>query len=240
MIKNYLIKMIALSIITVSIIALNPIGASAAWKQSNTDWWYTEGSLWATGWRSIDGKWYYFYQNGYMAKNTTISGYKIYSNGVAEDSPTKQENPSSYTWKIKGEAAADVSKDGPKDISKDVLKNGSKDVSNNYYYIENDKVIGEMVYKNNNLYYMENGQYFNGWKKLGGSKGYKWYYMEEGKRYVGWKNIDGKWYYLSDITSDSDIDVYNLKGKMINTSVMDAGKSYEFDDFGVLQSTIEN
>lgn len=216
-IKNYLRKVIVLPIIATSVLAINPIGASASWKQNNTGWWYTEGSLSATGWNKIDGKWYYFYQNGYMAKNTQINSYKIDSNGVAEEVPINYKYPS-YEWKIKPET----------------MKEGF----NNYYYIENNKVIGEMVYKNSYLYYTENGQYFNGWKEFGGPDGHNWYYLEDGKRCIGWENIDGKWYYFRDTDSDSDANVEALSGKMVNTSLLAAGKSYEFDDYGVLQSTI--
>lgn len=218
MIKNYLKKVIASGIIATSVIALNPVGASASWKQDNSGWWYTEGDLWATGWKKVDGKWYYFYQNGYMAKSTQIGGYQIDSEGVAESKPVSYQNPS-FQWKMKNEA------------------NGDR--SNDYSYIENSNVIGEMIYKNNYLYYKENGQYYNGWKRLGGFSGFNWYYMEAGKRCIGWKNIDGDWYYFSDFNGDSDTKVDALKGKMVNTSLLTAGKSYQFDDHGILQSTIE-
>ena len=217
MIKKYLKKVIVLGMIATSVLAINPIRASASWKQNNTGWWYTEGSSSATGWNEIDGKWYYFYQNGYMAKNTQINNYKIDLNGVAEDNPVNYQYPS-YEWKMKNETMADG--------------------HNNYYYIENNKVVGEMVYKNSYLYYKENGQYFNGWKRFGGSEGFNSYYLKDGKRCIGWENIDGKWYYFYDADNDSDMNIDNLSGKMVNTSLLATGKSYEFDDYGVLQSTI--
>lgn len=81
MIKNYLKKGISVVIITTSIIVFNSVGASAEWKKDNHGWWYTEGSAWATGWRLIEGNWYYFYSDGYMAENTTIDGYYLSSSG---------------------------------------------------------------------------------------------------------------------------------------------------------------
>lgn len=80
--KLKLTKIIASSLIAVSVLALNPIGASAEWKQNSTGWWYTEGNSWATGWKQIDGKWYYFYSNGYMARNTMIGTYQLGSDGA--------------------------------------------------------------------------------------------------------------------------------------------------------------
>lgn len=114
MIKKYFNKIMALGIIATSLITLNPISASAEWKQDSTGWWYTEGSSWATGWRQIDGKWYYFYSDGYAAKgwqkindnwyyfdtdsyfgggamehDTIIDGYYLNSNGVWSSETTE-------------------------------------------------------------------------------------------------------------------------------------------------------
>ncbi|OCA98336.1 leucine-rich repeat protein [Clostridium beijerinckii] len=77
-----LIKVIASSLFVASVLALNPIGASAAWKSDPRGWWYTEGSSWATGWRLINSKWYYFDSKGYMAKDTTIDGYYLNDSGA--------------------------------------------------------------------------------------------------------------------------------------------------------------
>lgn len=80
--KLKLTKLIASTLLAVSVLALNPIGASAEWKEDGTGWWYTEGSSWATGWRQIDSKWYYFDNNGYMAHDTVIGTYKLGSDGA--------------------------------------------------------------------------------------------------------------------------------------------------------------
>ncbi|WP_459481909.1 hypothetical protein [Clostridium saccharoperbutylacetonicum] len=101
--KSKITKLIASTLLIASMLALNPIGASASWKQDGTGKWYTEGNSWATGWRNIDGKWYYFDNNGYMkygwiqdggkwcylmngtgfmATNITVDTHVIDSNGV--------------------------------------------------------------------------------------------------------------------------------------------------------------
>lgn len=80
--KNKFLKgIIALTITGLSILLL-PIVANAEWKQNSTGRWYSEGNSYATGWRLIDGNWYYFYSNGYMASNTKIDDYYLNSSGV--------------------------------------------------------------------------------------------------------------------------------------------------------------
>lgn len=64
MIKKHLKKSIALGILAVSILAINPIGASAEWRQISTGWCYMEGDSYATGWKYINGKWYHFSEYG--------------------------------------------------------------------------------------------------------------------------------------------------------------------------------
>jgi hypothetical protein len=61
-----LIKVISGILLVASVAVLNPIRASAEWRQDNNGWWYTEGNSYAKGLRDINGKSYYFGSNGYM------------------------------------------------------------------------------------------------------------------------------------------------------------------------------
>jgi len=80
--KLKLTKIIASTLVVASVLTLNPIGASASWRQDSNGWWNTEGNSWSVGWREIDGKWYYFNSNGYMTHDTIIDGYKLGSDGA--------------------------------------------------------------------------------------------------------------------------------------------------------------
>ena len=80
--KLKLTKVIVSSLVVASILALNPIGASATWKQDSKGWQYTEGNFSTIGWKLIDGNWYYFRANGYMAYDTTINGCYLNASGA--------------------------------------------------------------------------------------------------------------------------------------------------------------
>lgn len=55
---------------------------AAEWQQDTAGWWYEQdGGGYATGWNWIDGKCYYFADNGYMAANTEIDGYTLNTDG---------------------------------------------------------------------------------------------------------------------------------------------------------------
>lgn len=77
------IKNIVAAVMTaITIMVVSPIAANAEWKQDSTGWWYADGSSWYTGWKLIDGNWYYFYSSGYMAHDTTIDGKYLNSSGA--------------------------------------------------------------------------------------------------------------------------------------------------------------
>ncbi|AQR95925.1 MULTISPECIES: hypothetical protein [Clostridium] len=77
-----LTKIIASLLAVATMLTIYPIGVSAEWKRDSNGWWNTEGDSWAVGWKQIDGKWYYFGQDGYMVHDVTIDGYKLGSDGA--------------------------------------------------------------------------------------------------------------------------------------------------------------
>jgi len=64
--KKSIKKLVVLAIVTTTILGTSVMGVSAEWKSNNVGWWNTEGNSWSIGWKSIDNKWYYFDNNGYM------------------------------------------------------------------------------------------------------------------------------------------------------------------------------
>lgn len=75
--KNFKSKKL-LTLLTVTLltgVAISPIKASAAWKQSaNGNWSYTEANTSVSGWKSIDGKWYFFDSNAVMKTGWILDG----------------------------------------------------------------------------------------------------------------------------------------------------------------------
>jgi len=58
--------------------------AKASWHQSKKGWWFGDTTGWyaKSSWQKICGKWYYFDQNGYMARNRYIGKYYVGDDGV--------------------------------------------------------------------------------------------------------------------------------------------------------------
>lgn len=57
------------------------------WKQIEGKWYYFDaaGLMEYGGWKQIGGKWYYFYPDGSMAADTKIDGYEIGPDGVRKE-----------------------------------------------------------------------------------------------------------------------------------------------------------
>ena len=63
------------------------------WKQDKKGWWYglTGSSYLKNSWQKIDGNWYYFKANGYVAQSEFVQGWWVNKNGV-------QSDPVKYSW----------------------------------------------------------------------------------------------------------------------------------------------
>lgn len=99
MIMKKLQRIAAGVIIMASVLAINPIAAHAEWKNNSTGWWYVNGNSWYTGWKQIDGKWYFFGDDGYMVHNEYINNYYLTSQGYWDgaQSSLSVKYPSSWT-----------------------------------------------------------------------------------------------------------------------------------------------
>lgn len=106
-------RLIAISIATLSLSIIAPVGANAEWRHDNNGWWYSEGDSYLkdcskfidgywyvfdsngyqkTGWvQDEHGSWHYYYSNGTIATNTIIDGYLLSPRGYYLEGFTKDD-----------------------------------------------------------------------------------------------------------------------------------------------------
>lgn len=133
-------RLIASFVVVMTFLAVTPMAAHAEWKSDSTGWWYTEGNSWATGWRQIDGSWYYFYPDGYMAHDTTIDGCYLNSSGAWVSNQTTNTNTGT-------------------NINGTVTAATNNYVSTNQYVDSNGK--GLIKGSKNNIYHVPGGKYYD-------------------------------------------------------------------------------
>ncbi|EDT78755.1 cell wall-binding protein [Clostridium perfringens] len=205
----------------------------------NNDWYYiNSNNELSTSWQNINGTWYYFYENGKMAKGSTAV---TYSNGdkryyCFDNSGAWVTNPGWHSWQDEGNKTcwAYINNDGS-------LAEGWKEINNKWYYFyKENKVMAkgavkEWDYKTNKPYiqhfFNEDGSWdaSEGWKSfknLEYSPDLQWAYVESNGRLAsGWKMIGGQWYYFDEGT-----------GFMVTEKRDINGKFYEFNSNGTLKN----
>ncbi|AGF56485.1 hypothetical protein B0P06_005246 [Clostridium saccharoperbutylacetonicum] len=90
-------RLLAGFMMAISLLAFTPVAAHAEWRSDSKGWWYSDGNSYAQWWRQIDGKWYYFYSDGYMAKNTWMGSYYLGSDGAWTTAPASNTSSVSTT-----------------------------------------------------------------------------------------------------------------------------------------------
>lgn len=68
-----------------SLCSMTTVEYGEGWKENSNGWCYKIGNSFATGWKSFNGKTYYFNSDGNMVYNTEIDGHYINCNGVRVD-----------------------------------------------------------------------------------------------------------------------------------------------------------
>ncbi|MCR5227030.1 MAG: hypothetical protein K6E27_07450 [Eubacterium sp.] len=71
-----------------------------SWKSNSTGWWAEDTSGWypVASWQKIDGYWYYFNADGYMASNEWRDGYWLGGSGALTYEPTASWAKDSTGW----------------------------------------------------------------------------------------------------------------------------------------------
>ena len=114
--RIFLKNMIATCLATAAVANINTVEAHAVWsKNSQNKWIWTENGVKAIGWKSIEGKWYYFHSNGEMATGwVKISGkwYHLSSSGAMDTGWFKDYDGKWYYLNEDGRMAKNTSING--------------------------------------------------------------------------------------------------------------------------------
>lgn len=136
---------------------VNPVSASAAWKQDSNGWWNTEGDSWSIGWRKIDGSWYFFGSNGYMKTgwvNDNGSWYYLSNSGAMKTGWINDNN----SWYFLNASGA--------------MQKGWINDNGTWYYTNESGVMqtGFLTLDNNTYYLNESGAMVTGDITINGVK----------------------------------------------------------------------
>ena len=168
------------------------------WYQENRHWRFYQDDKPALNWKQIQGKWYYFDQDGNRLHSTVYKGYAFDQDGVmTENSWTKLDNQWYYA-----------------DSSGRLAQNTWKKINGSWYYFDqtgsmlsNTTVDGYLLTKGGAIAE-------KGWTKLDQI----WYYVAPSGKISQdkWEKINGSWYYF-----DKDggmLSATTFKGYLFNQS----------------------
>ncbi|MGG1675926.1 excalibur calcium-binding domain-containing protein [Neobacillus sp. NRS-1170] len=154
---------------------------STGWKNINGKWYYYSSGVKRTGWLSYSGSWYYLDSTGVMKTGWVKVGTNWY---FFNSSGTMKTG-----WLLSGGKWYFLDTSG-------TMKTGWVKVSNLWYFFDSSGVMKTgWVKSGSDWYYLNaNGTMKTGWLQSGG----KWYYLNptSGKMALGWNNITGKTYYF--------------------------------------------
>ena len=153
------------------------------WNQVGDKWFYLKNKEPVQGLMTIDRKQYYFYSNGEMAANTTITDdqtgriYVVGSDGVIKrDSGWHQDSSGKWYYVLNNTDVA-----------------GWQQISGKWYYFSQAgrMLTGWQKIKGSWYYLKSSGAMAVGWEKIGGT----WYYFRSsGVMAAGWQKIGSTWY----------------------------------------------
>ena len=172
----------------------------STWKLINGSWYYFESDGWmATGWKKLGGEWYYLTSSGAMATGwVKLNGKYYFMNGSGEmQHDTWVDNGAYYVnsdgvW-VEGKTSQNRVESSRTDSAAGWVSGGGR-----WWYREADGSYPRNSWKviNGSWYYFDgSGWMVTGWLKRASS----WYYLEpgNGNMVTGWRKIGSTWYYLN-------------------------------------------
>ena len=171
----------------------------STWKLINGSWYYFESDGWmATGWKKLGGEWYYLTSSGAMATGwVKLNGKYYFMNGSGVmQHDTWVDNGAYYVnsdgvW-VEGKTSQNRAESSRTDSAAGWVSGGGR-----WWYREADGSYPRNSWKviNGSWYYFDgSGWMVTGWLKRASG----WYYLEpgNGNMVTGWRKIGSAWYYL--------------------------------------------
>ena len=168
------------------------------WYQENHHWRFYQDDKPALNWKQIQGKWYYFDQDGNRLHSTVYKGYAFDQDGVMiENSWTKLDNQWYYA-----------------DSSGRLAQNTWKKINGSWYYFDQTGSMLSNTAVDSYLLTKSGAMAEKGWTKLDQI----WYYVAPSGKISQdkWEKINGSWYYF-----DKDggmLSATTFKGYLFNQS----------------------
>lgn len=168
------------------------------WYQENQNWRFYQDDKPALNWKQIQGKWYYFDQDGNRLYSTIYKGYAFDQDGVMiENSWTQLDNQWYYA-----------------DSSGRLAQNSWKKINGSWYYFDQTGSMLSNTAIGGYLLTKSGAMAEKGWTKLDQI----WYYVAPSGKISQdkWEKINGSWYYF-----DKDggmLSATTFKGYLFNQS----------------------
>ena len=186
---------------------------SPGWKTAEVDGrveyhYYDQNRNEVTGWKQIDGEWYYFNDDGVLKNGWVGNYYMDPANGSAMATGWVQEVYEDWYY---------LNEDG-------TMKTGWLEDGGNWYYLKDSGAMAsdEWVTSGSSSYYItESGTMASGWAEDNGN----WYYLDPANgdaMATGWVQSGDTWYYMDPAT-----------GAMVSDCEVEVnGTTYKFDANG--------
>lgn len=148
------------------------------WQEENNNWRFYEHNKHVTNWKKIQGKWYYFNNDGNRLSNTTFDGYVFNKDGVMAENGWNFINGKWYFASSSGK----------------ISQNKWEKIADSWYYFDKDGIMLSNTTFDSYLLTKSGAMVTNGWAKIDQN----WYYATSSEKISQnkWEKINGIWYYF--------------------------------------------
>ena len=148
------------------------------WQEENNNWRFYEHNKHVTNWKKIQGKWYYFNNDGNRLSNTTFDGYVFNKDGVMAENGWNFNNGKWYFASSSGK----------------ISQNKWEKIADSWYYFDKDGIMLSNTTFDSYLLTKSGAMATNGWAKIDQN----WYYATSSGKISQnkWEKINGIWYYF--------------------------------------------